>query len=345
MAKNLSKFVFKQLVYDYLNGDLEGDELTKFEEKVKAEGDCFDYVELTKKSIKYMDDLSRLEVSETEVSDLNNYKNDGLFYLYNPFSFEIPVWLKVGFPVLSLLLVSALVVYVLPVKDLINKLSFSYKQQPTVVIAPELEETLIKPSVNVKDVKIENQAPQAVNSFKTSQANSPQINNEVKNKISQTVKVEDEAVVNSDEFVSVINDYSTLQAKNNSEVITIKNDVKPKLKENKIKKRSGPQGTLYRVYMSVSNLDSKVPQVVELIERMGGEKAGQKELGYLKPKGRGFHFKLPANNLELLFAALKDFGRVRIDKERHWRKMQDGESRAILWVEDLDLKAERSNSR
>ncbi len=117
--------------------------------------------------------------------------------------------------------------------------------------------------------------------------------------------------------------------------------MKAKLNQEQTKPKKGPQGHLYRVYMSLKDLEQNSQKIIAMIESFEGSKAGQKPLGYIKKKGRYFHLQLPSAKKAELMASLEGLGRVRIDHERHWRKMPEGITRVIVWIEDLDLKAQR----
>ena len=251
----------------------------------------------------------------------------------------------------------------------LSKVFWFEKKQNTVTVsdAEPVTEKVATTNIEVKDVKINIEPPIAINNFKP-------INKEVITAAVVAEEDEDNAAgvvdekkesnttaivgkvdksnlnnetknINSQEFVTMISDIPIVEDK----PISIMSDEKKIVTEEPVKKivkkQKGPQGILYRAYMSIQNLDEQAPIIVDIIEQLSGEKAGNKRLGYLKPKGRRFHFKLPLNNREQLFEQLKAYGRVKVDKEKHWRKMPEGESRVILWVEDLDLKAERERSR
>ena len=100
----------------------------------------------------------------------------------------------------------------------------------------------------------------------------------------------------------------------------------------------GPKGFVYRAFMSATDTDSTTNTVRDLVLALGGEKAGQVELGWRKNTGTYFHFSLPESNYETLLEALRAYSPVRIYKDPHWRVMPQGEIRIILFVEDLSLK-------
>lgn len=94
-----------------------------------------------------------------------------------------------------------------------------------------------------------------------------------------------------------------------------------------------PKGFVYRADMALGNIEELNATIVTEIEKLGGVKAGQVELGWKKPKGRYFHFTLPESNYESLVQYLRTFGPVQITKAPHWRVMHEGEIRIILWIE------------
>ena len=91
--------------------------------------------------------------------------------------------------------------------------------------------------------------------------------------------------------------------------------------------------------MSLHDLEGLKQKIVEHIKELDGEKAGKSQLGYISPRGRTFHLKIPTENKFKLISKLQTLGRIRVDKEKHWRKMPEGSSRILLSIENLDEKA------
>ena len=123
----------------------------------------------------------------------------------------------------------------------------------------------------------------------------------------------------------------------------------PEIKEVKVAKieekpkeetQSVLKGHIHRAFMELSELSTVTPALVEQIEGLGGEKAGRVRLGWKKPTGSYFHFKMPEKNYENLLESLRSFGPVRIYKDPHWRVMPEGQIRIILMVRDADLNKE-----
>jgi hypothetical protein len=96
---------------------------------------------------------------------------------------------------------------------------------------------------------------------------------------------------------------------------------------------SRPKGFVARAFMTLVNLEDIGPKIVDHIVEMGGEKAGEVELGWQRGTGRYFHFALPEENQEKLLEKLRAYGPVRISKDPHPRIMPAGQVRFILWIE------------
>lgn len=104
------------------------------------------------------------------------------------------------------------------------------------------------------------------------------------------------------------------------------------------KTTKGPKGFVYRAFMSAATIDETTTSVRDLVVSLGGQKAGQVDLGWRKSSGTYFHFALPESNYEALLEGLRSFGPVRIYKDPHWRLMPEGQIRLILFIEDVNIK-------
>jgi hypothetical protein len=104
-------------------------------------------------------------------------------------------------------------------------------------------------------------------------------------------------------------------------------------------KKKGPQGFLYRIMMNVAGIQDSAPALAAQIIGMGGEKAGQVEIGHRQSTGNYFHFSMPESNYQRLLKTLGTYGPVRIYKGPHERVMPKGTIRIILNIEDAKVKA------
>lgn len=94
-----------------------------------------------------------------------------------------------------------------------------------------------------------------------------------------------------------------------------------------------PKGYVYKQFMNLADLETIAPEITAKIVELGGEKAGEVELGWKKPNGRYYHFVMPADNREILVEFLKAYGQLTEVKDPHARVMPEGEERYILWIE------------
>jgi hypothetical protein len=98
-------------------------------------------------------------------------------------------------------------------------------------------------------------------------------------------------------------------------------------------KEAKPKGFVYRAFMTLPNLDEVGPKIADNIRDLGGEKAGEVELGWKRGTGRYYHFSLPEESEEKILEELRAYGPVRISKDPHPRVMPKGKIRFILWIE------------
>ncbi len=117
---------------------------------------------------------------------------------------------------------------------------------------------------------------------------------------------------------------------NSEQSVAIEVDVE---KSSTTHRDSKPKGYVSRAFMTLANLDEIGPKIVDHIVELGGEKAGEVELGWQRGTGRYYHFALPEENHEKLLEKLRAYGPVRISKDPHPRIMPEGQVRFILWIE------------
>jgi hypothetical protein len=88
--------------------------------------------------------------------------------------------------------------------------------------------------------------------------------------------------------------------------------------------------------MTLGDLENIGPKIAEQIRELGGEKAGEVELGWKRGTGRYYHFAMPETNEKQLLEKLQAYGPVRISKDPHPRVMPEGQVRFILWIESAN---------
>ncbi len=93
-------------------------------------------------------------------------------------------------------------------------------------------------------------------------------------------------------------------------------------------------GFLYRGSISMTNPKVVAVKIVEKITALGARKAGNVELGWSKGSGAYFHFTMPESKYEETLEIFKDYGDLKIQKEKHERVMPDGIIRLIIDAEE-----------
>lgn len=93
-------------------------------------------------------------------------------------------------------------------------------------------------------------------------------------------------------------------------------------------------GFLYRGTISMTNPKVVAVKIVEKITALGARKAGNVELGWSKGSGAYFHFTMPETKYDETLETFKDYGELKIQKEKHERVMPDGIIRLIIDAEE-----------
>lgn len=93
-------------------------------------------------------------------------------------------------------------------------------------------------------------------------------------------------------------------------------------------------GFLFRGTIQVTNLDPTANKFVEQINELGGRKAGEVELGWVRGNTRYFHFTMPEAKYADFEKLIAEHGKPVLTKEPHPRKMPEGIVRIILVVSE-----------
>lgn len=94
-------------------------------------------------------------------------------------------------------------------------------------------------------------------------------------------------------------------------------------------------GYVYRGTVRIASIEVNGEKITEYIKSIGGRKAGDVELGWKKgPKTLYYHFTVPESKYEELKTFMERFGRTKLSKDKHPRKMPQGIIRLIVEVEE-----------
>ncbi len=120
-----------------------------------------------------------------------------------------------------------------------------------------------------------------------------------------------------------------------AQIITANSEQKkpiPDLTDKKIIDKN-KSGGLFRGRLTVTDVQQVILVAKEKIIGLGGKKAGEVELGWMKNEGTSyFHFSFPDENKSVLEDFLKQFGALELVFEPHPRSMPKGFKRYIIEI-------------
>lgn len=94
-------------------------------------------------------------------------------------------------------------------------------------------------------------------------------------------------------------------------------------------------GFVFRGTLSIVNVEVGTTKLKEMIVELGGRKAGEVELGWRRNEGDYyFHFTIPESKLTNLEEYFKTLGTIKLSKDPHPRVMPDGIVRMIITTEE-----------
>lgn len=313
-GRKLSRFLVGELLYDYHSGSLTPDRKLAVTEAVKSDKDIERELEDLKRGIALCDRLARLEVDESYAEKVRNHKTPLRTAAQKMAWREWPEFLKWGVEALAISLVAAIFAIAVPWSRL-SEMIPKRASQILLLEVPRLEERDPKFTADVGLVrKDETPAPTPVPTQTPTPTPTPNALSAPAPAPLATKSPQPPPIAAAD-----VSD----EEESTSHPAPSKGNLK---------------GFIYRGFMSLSDIEQHVPQITQDIIDLGGEKAGQVELGWQRPMGNYYHFTLPEDKYDQLLEDLKAFGPVRIYKEPHARVMPKGTIRIILWVEDARSK-------
>ncbi len=308
----LSDFLCRELLYDYVQGRLDQERTKAVEECLAESEDVRDDLRALKEGIKYSQALRSTQISQPFLSDLQKPPKGFQDYL--------DAWKKLPMPLR--LSVESLVVVVFV--------------GATVISIPKEYLPWNKPAAyTLVDITREkaNQNDEENGQSSVTTTTTLQVAQNVETTAKEGVPYGPSTTLQPILPTSVFNMYSNQNQDQSSPAPTKQPTVSTTTTTLIAKKEVRPKGEIFRVYMNAKNVDEISPQMAQKILTLGGEKAGEVELGWRRAQGRYFHFTLPETNLEELKAFMQNFGPVRIVKEPHGRVMPQGTIRLILWLQ------------
>lgn len=325
--RQLSEFLCRELLYDYAVGDL--DNVRK--EAVKESLDDYPELETELRSltqgIQYLNQLKKTDISEPLFHRVTEEK--GLWISISKVS-EWPSWIKWSLEAGAVALLLVLSIQIIPdefwMKDTshwqIGKVeSEAEKEEIVLSDATDEEAVLTQKEEDIQSVK---EDVVAVLPPEEPPTESPEKATEkLPGKLAGTNAKSESKELEKDQ----------------SKVVPALAAVAPEPP----KKPKATKGYVVRMSMYSDQVDKITPKIVEKINELGGDKAGEVKLGWRKKNGSYFHFMIPENKNSELTRFISQFGDVRISKDVHSRIMPEGTERYILWIEEVNAKPTDEN--
>lgn len=318
---NLSPFMCKELIYDYVMGDLNGDRKLQFEKILNEDEDLKKEYDHIKFSFSYLSQLEKLSLSEVFIEDyIADRKIENAPKKKNKRSNDYSPW-DYGRKLVEAVVLAGLVFGAIKfIPDNFFQEELPQKRQTETLLTSEFP--VKKNTEDVVDIEIpEDKLEHVEESLIAESGHSPVAidkedpNNVAMDQASGMMMHGEEELVDEDSEA----DLKINQAANSS--TGNKNDTMPT-----------PKGFVYRLKLRLDNIDPVADQLVMLINEKGGNKAGNVELGWKKPKARYFHFAIDEVELSNIEAFIAKHSSLKLVKSSHWRVMPKGKVRIILEI-------------
>lgn len=318
-SRILSRFLCQEMMYDFVTGKLSDDRKAAMQEFIKTCENTQEDLEVFEQAINYCEQLSTLTPSEPLVDKIQKQSSITQKFIYIFKWSNWPQPLKWSLQGVAVSVLAASFAIFIPWEkfqielDLKSKGSALYvaeqktehavdnESAPTKVVKPEPVVEAIaseeKPEQNLNVISVDTDQQESVPT-PTPKAQSKQ-------------KPKEEAVVEQKQVE---------ESKGRSAVV-----------------KSNLKGSLTRIYMSVNSFKEFSVVVENFIRTIGGEKAGQVELGWEKDSTtRYFHFTIPEKDYPKLLQLLRTKANTKIMRTPHSRIMPDGKMRLILEIGNDD---------
>lgn len=337
----ISRFHAEELLYEYVQGTLDSGRAAGVKSIVDQDPKLKAEIEGIRRALAYCDTLGRIQFEAQRIEEVRTESTALDHFLKKMKIHEWPGGIRVGMEslfVVSLVFFFALMV---PWNTLISVLQ---ENQGTVILS---------------EVSKEMQAPESKNDFPVVAQKKLPAEQQAKSENLNRIDFDDEGVPNEDLAgirkpvealgavgATVVLSPLSIKAAPSPVVPSAGAPEAPVKKEPDLKERlatarepakekaEARSGWLHKGRLTLTNVSSLTPKLVEAVNSLGGRKAGQVPLGWAKGKGSYFHFTIPEAKYEELLSTLKNFGTLKITRDPHDRVMPEGIVRVIIDVEE-----------
>jgi hypothetical protein len=338
--RQLSRFMAREMLLDYAENRLDDDRKLALEEYLPRDKEVQKEFESIKLALGYTATLSRIQLAEQTVNEIERTKL-GLAKVTDRMAWRNwPEVVRWSAEAILVSVVVAAVVSLLPLQKLAKWLPSSSQE----LVLAEIEKSPDKPLLGTGDRVADALARSADEDPETQETLPASSRPAVPAPPAPTPAANTAATAygpTTDELKAGLKTLTVATAPPVANTpVPAQETAALKAEEETPAPKTGkePKGFVYRAFMASSSIDESTSGVRDLIMSLGGEKAGQVELGWRKNSGTYFHFAIPESNYETLMTGLRTFSPVRIYKDPHWRVMPEGQIRLILFIEDTASK-------
>ena len=313
--RTVTSFVGRELLYDYVRGDLEPERQVAVEKLISENRDLKTELEKIREGLRYAEDLTHMHISAPLAESIRTPSTYFQGLLMKTKFMEWPEGIKFGIEGV-IVAVGALVIILFIPWGKISLWTMSSKKSPIILSEVTKSHSADPDSSGTAEAEAElNKNLLFDDESKPSEA---------KNANTKAPEAKKVAVMSAPvpPKAEKKNEKSDANPESNKELGAGAPDSGKK------------QGFLYRGTVAVTNIDAMTPKLVEFISSLGGRKAGEVELGWKKGSGTYFHFTIPEAKYKELLDHIREIGKLNIQKEPHPRVMPDGIVRLILTVEE-----------
>jgi hypothetical protein len=314
MRKKLTKFICKELLYDYVTGALDPIRKAQVEEYLRDDAEGREELAILETSLRYTAQLKKITLSQQYLAELRGvYQKEGSTFYAK----------RLGLRTLQvsgvLVLLSLFYLY-FPAEQIINY----FKRDPDKIVIAEIE-TTGRPQDIINPAEIGEDEPESLLNPEDEVAKVPEISEGEEQEV--RLSPEQEKALRAELDKQEEEQKVAAQTEAQRPVQPVAN---PEVK----KPEQKVSGFVYRAFLTTEKRDEAADSIVQRIESLGGQKAGSVLIGWAKPNGnRYFHFTMTESNFDILRAFLNTITPVEIEKSPHPRVMPTGQVRMILEVQ------------
>lgn len=338
--RRITSFFSYEMLYDYLNENLDSERIQLIKEKIHNEKELQEEIKKYELENEFLKSLQKVKATEklmlqvdSEKSYIDDIKELINFQQWNHFvvsGLEIIIILSVVVGLLVVLpwdsyihnyLKSPNSIYLSGVQFIKNQVATSDQPEEAVVYSDEDNINKAESSNNVDSSK------------KVDSTNKADSSKKVENNINAELK-DKEVAATKDNLNSTQSKVDFKNSKKTEKQI-YESELEKAVAQKIEKIENG--GYLFRGEFEISNLKSTRLKFNEEIERLGGRKAGEVELGWYKKKNQAYyHFTIPEAKYNELNAFLSKYSKSQLKQERHPRIMPEGIIRILFVVNEKE---------